>query len=59
MKLETAIRWLKRNYELALKNDYIKDKVAWSLYVTWREVEQANSDEEYRKKYIVVRKDTE
>lgn len=48
MKLNTAIRWLKRNYELALKNDYVKDKVAWSLYLTWREVEQARSDKEYR-----------
>ena len=48
MRLNTAIRWLKRNYELALKNDYVKDKVAWSLYLTWREVEQARSDKEYR-----------
>lgn len=52
MRLNTAIRWLKRNYELALKNDYVKDKVAWSLYLTWREVEQARSSKEYRDKHI-------
>lgn len=48
MKLETAINHLKRNYDLALKNDYVNDKVAWSLYVTWREVEKARSSKEYR-----------
>ena len=52
MRLDTAIKWLKRNYELALKNDYVKDKVAWSLYLTWREVEQARNDKEYRDKHI-------
>jgi hypothetical protein len=50
MKIETAIKWLKRNYDLALKNDYVIDKVAWSLYLTWKEVEQAKSDKEHRKK---------
>ena len=48
MTIETAINHLKRNYDLALKNDYVKDKVEWSLYLTWREVEQARSDKEYR-----------
>lgn len=52
MKLDTAIKWLKRNYDLALKNDYVKDKVAWSLYRTWRQAEQAKSSEEYRDKHI-------
>ena len=50
MQLDTAINWLKENYELALKNDYVKDKVAWSLYITWRQVEQDKSSNEYRKK---------
>ena len=52
MTLTTAIKWLKRNYDLALKNNYVKDKVAWSLYLTWREVEQARSDKEYRDKHL-------
>ena len=52
MRLDTAIKWLKRNYDLALKNDYVKDKVAWSLYLTWREVEQVRSSKEYRDKHI-------
>ena len=52
MRLDTAIKWLKRNYDLALKNDYVKDKVAWSLYLTWREVEQTKSSKEYRDKHI-------
>ena len=52
MTLTTAIKWLKRNYDLALKNNYVKDKVAWSLYLTWREVEQVRSDKEYRDKHL-------
>jgi hypothetical protein len=52
MTLTTAIKWLKRNYDLALKNNYVKDKVAWSLYLTWREVEQARRDKEYRDKHL-------
>lgn len=55
MKIETAIKWLKRNYDLALKNDYVIDKVAWSLYHTWKEVEQARSDKEYREKNNIKR----
>ena len=51
MKLDTAIKWLKRNYDLALKRDYIKDKVAWSLYYTWREVEQARIGKECKDKH--------
>ena len=50
MKLSTAIKWLESNYQLALKNDYVRDKVAWSLYLTWQQAEQARSDKEYRKK---------
>ena len=48
MKLDTAINHLKRNYDLALKNDYVKDKVAWSLYKTWREVDRARRNKEYK-----------
>jgi hypothetical protein len=59
MTLTTAIKWLKRNYDLALKNNYVKDKVAWSLYLTWREVEQARSDKEYRDKHLAESEDKE
>lgn len=52
MKIETAIKKLKVNYEYALKNDYIKDKIAWALYVTWKEVEQMKSGKEYKKQTI-------
>ena len=28
-----------KDMELAKKNEYIKDKVAWASYLTWRQVE--------------------
>ena len=56
MRLSTAIKRLERNYQLALKNDYVRDKVAWSLYLTWQQAEQARNNKEYRKK---VRKEQE
>lgn len=53
MELETAINWLKSNYELGLKNQYIKEeqKIAYALYLTWQEVEQAISSQEYIEKH--------
>ena len=51
-RLATAIKMLKRNYELAKKNDYIRDKVAWSLYLTWKEVEQHNDSEDYKQRCL-------
>lgn len=54
MKLKDAIKRLERNYELALKNDYVKDKVEWSLYLTWREAEQFRDSEEYIKKNKLI-----
>ena len=47
MSLETAIERLKANYELAKKNNYIKDKVAWALYTTWREVEMIEDNKRF------------
>ena len=49
MKIETAIKWLKRNYDLALKNDYIVNKVGWSLYTTWKEVSEIDLKKKDRK----------
>lgn len=53
MELETAINWLKNNYEYGLKNQYIKEeqKIAYALYLTWQEVEQAISSQEYIEKH--------
>lgn len=52
IRLATAIKWLKSNYELAVKNEYIRDKVAWALYVTWKEVEQHNDSEDYKQRCL-------
>lgn len=49
MRLGTAIEHLIDNVRLAEKNEYIKDKVAWALYLTWKEADKANmypSDEQ-------------
>lgn len=40
MNLEKAIELLREYYESALKNDYIKNKVAWALYQTWRRADK-------------------
>lgn len=52
IRLATAIKWLKSNHELAVKNEYIRDKVAWALYVTWKEVEQHNDSEDYKQRCL-------
>lgn len=39
MRIDTAIRLLKKYYEQAIHNDYIKNKVAWALYQTWKEAD--------------------
>ena len=36
---EAVLSFLK-NYELAEKNEYIEDKVAWALYLTWKEADK-------------------
>ena len=34
--IEPAIKILSENYGKALKMDYIKNKLAWALYQTWK-----------------------
>lgn len=48
MRLQTAIKCLKENYELAKKNKYVKDKVARALYLTWRQVEMIADSQRYK-----------
>lgn len=48
MRLQTAIKRLKENYELAKNNDYIKDKVAWALYRTWREADMISDSQKHK-----------
>lgn len=50
MTLESAIKKLERNYDLALRNDWVDDKVAWALFNTWREAEYARYMKEERAK---------
>lgn len=34
--IDSVIKVLSENYEKALKMDYIKNKLAWALYQTWK-----------------------
>ena len=40
MNIGQAIVLLIEKYEYAKKQDYITKKVAWSLYQTWKEVDE-------------------
>lgn len=40
MRLETAIKLLQKYYEIAKNNDWIRDKVAWALYQTWKDADR-------------------
>ena len=37
MRIKTAVKKLMQYYEIAKNNDWIRDKVAWALYQTWKE----------------------
>ena len=52
MNIGQAIVLLTEKYEYAKKQDYIIKKVAWSLYQTWKEV-----DEKEEKQNETSRKD--
>lgn len=39
MRLGTAIERLYDNYVYASDKEWIRDKVAWALYQTWKEAE--------------------
>ena len=39
MRLGTAIERLFDNYVYALDKEWVRDKVAWALYQTWKEVD--------------------
>lgn len=34
--IDKAIKVLRENYERAMKIEYVRDKIAWALYKTWR-----------------------
>lgn len=40
MSIEKAIELLKKEYAKAQKQPYVKDPLAFSLYQTWKKVEQ-------------------
>ena len=37
MRIDTAIKFLKKYYEEAKRHEWVQDKVAWALYQTWKE----------------------
>ena len=39
-RLRNAIALLEKEYEKALKNDFVRDPVAYALYQTWKEVDE-------------------
>ena len=42
MRLGTAIECLVDNYRYASDKEWIRDKVAWALYHTWKEADRKN-----------------
>jgi len=39
MRIETAIKFLKRTYELGLEEKRVTKPVSWALYQTWKWVD--------------------
>lgn len=39
MNIEQAEKFLRQEYEKAMKNDYVRDKVAYSLYQVWKKAD--------------------
>ena len=56
MKLETAERLLRKNYERALSLKWVHLPIAWALYQTWKQVEP-KEDESVSVKRAKLRKD--
>ena len=48
MNIGQAIVLLIEKYEYAKKQDYIIKKVAWSLYQTWKEVDEKEEKQNER-----------
>lgn len=44
MRIETAIKYLYKQYEKAKVMEYIKKPLAWALYQTWRYVDKEDGD---------------
>lgn len=42
IKLDNAIKYLHKQYDKALKMDYVKNPLAWALYQTWQYVDKGN-----------------
>ena len=43
MKIETAIKYLHKQYAKAQTMEYINNPLAWALYQTWRYVDKQSS----------------
>lgn len=44
MRIGTAIERLIDNYEYASDKEWIRDKVAWALYYTWKEADDRKTE---------------
>lgn len=44
MTLEKAIDMLKKEYELAKKQGYIRNPIAWALYKVWRAADRMKGE---------------
>ena len=40
MNLEKAIAMLKKEYEMALTLDYVRNPLAWALYRVWKKADE-------------------
>lgn len=49
MRIETAEKMLKEEYERAKKLEYVRDPVAWALYQVWK---KADAEPKGRKKVL-------
>ena len=52
MTLEKAIDMLKKEYELAKKQGYIRNPLAWALYQVWRAADRMKGENHETQKEI-------
>lgn len=46
MKYQHAIRRLKKNYEKAIQEDYIRKPMAYALYQTWKHYDRSEVEKD-------------
>lgn len=44
IELEKAISFLGKNYERAQNLEYVRNKLAWALYQTWKQFDKENKN---------------